>query len=240
MKNLFIFIIFIIVFVLIFIRSASAQSVEDIIDQYLIARGGLDKLQSIQSIELEGVRHMMNGEVKVKITKVQGKLFRSDFSFEEMEGYTIITPLGGWASVPTEPGKVQQLPWNTVAPALQELDIAGSLVNYKSKGYAAVLLGKETIDGRDCYQIQLSKGNQIHSIYFVDVETKFLVQSRHMAMWDGGSQEIISSFSDYAEFAGVLFPQKISVAGGAMSAGSVVFHNINVNVPVDPQLFLPV
>lgn len=240
MKNLFIFIIFIIVFVLIFIRSASAQSVQDIIDQYLMARGGLDKLQSIQSIELEGVRHMMNGEVNVKITKVQGRLFRSDFSFGEIEGYTIITPLGGWASVPTEPGEVQQLPWNRVAPAMQELDIAGPLVNYKSKGFSAALLGRETIDGSDCYQIQLSKGNEIHSIYFINVKTKLLVQSRLMPARDDGSQEIISSFSDYEEFAGVLFPQKVSVAGGAMTAGSIVFHNIRINVAVDQQLFFPV
>ncbi|HXS55366.1 MAG TPA: hypothetical protein VN726_04520 [Hanamia sp.] len=239
MKNLFIFIIFIIVFVLIFIRTASAQSVDDIIDQYLVARGGLDKLQSIQSIELEGIRQMMNGEVNVKITKVQGKLFRSDFSFGEIKGYTIITPLGGWACAPSDPGKVQQLPWSNVAPALQELDIAGPLVDYKSKGYAATLLGRETVEGRDCYQIQLSRESKIHSIYFLDVKTKFLVQSRVISVSDDESYDIITSFSDYAEFEGVLFPQKISVAGGVMSEGSIIFHRIQVNVPVHQQLFLP-
>lgn len=245
MKNLFIFIIFIIVVVLIFIRSATMQSVDDIIDQYIIARGGLNKLQSIQSIELEGVSQMMNGEVNVKISKVQGKLFRSDFSFGENKGYTIITPLGGWASVSTEPATVKQLSWDSVVSAQQELDIAGPLVNYKSKGFSAALLERETIDGTDCYQIQLSKANKIHSIYFLDVRTKWMVQSRVIAGADTGytsveHQETISSFSDYGEFEGVLFPQKIVIAGAGISAGSVVFHKINVNIPVNQQLFLPV
>lgn len=245
MKNLFIFIIFIIVVVLIFIRSASMQSVDDIIDQYIIARGGLGKLQSIQSIELEGVRQMMNGEVKVKITKVQGKLFRSDFSFEDNRGTTIITPLGGWASIPSEPGQMRPLSLDIVVPAQQELDLAGPLVNYKSKGHSATLLGRETIDGKDCYQIQLSTGNEIHSIYFIDVRTKLILQSRVMSIVDRGyssveQKETISSFGDYATFDGILFPQKIVVAGAGISAGSVVFDKISVNIPVNQELFLPV
>ncbi|MEO6220080.1 MAG: hypothetical protein ABIO81_06610, partial [Ginsengibacter sp.] len=95
MKNIVLFVLFILA--LVFVQFASAQSVEDIISQYVAARGGIDKINLIQSIYLEGTREMMGSEVQVKVTKVEGKLFRTDFEFGGNSGYTIVTPEKGWS-----------------------------------------------------------------------------------------------------------------------------------------------
>ena len=58
-------------------------------------------------------------------------------------------------------------------------------------------------------------------------------------MHDKGLGDVISSFSDYGEFEGILFPRKITVAGDLINAGSIIFDRIHVNIPVDQELFLP-
>ena len=88
----------------------NAQSVDDIIDQYIIARGGKEKLSSIKSVYFEGTRQMMGNEVQVKVTKVDGKLNRVDFEIGGNSGYTIVTPDKGWTYIPMRSDKPDEMP----------------------------------------------------------------------------------------------------------------------------------
>jgi outer membrane lipoprotein-sorting protein len=244
MKNLFIFIAFIIAFVLVFVQTSSAQSVDDIINNYITARGGIDKLHAITSISLEGTREMMGNEVQVKVTKVQGKLFRTDFEFGGNTGYTIITPDKGWSYIPMRSDKADPIPADRLKLMQSEMDIAGPLVDYKSKGYQAALLGKETINGKECYKIQLTAADGNTSLYYIDTKTNLLLQTRHKAEAAGRNggkepQEVITNFSDYKDFGGVLFPQTLGNEGAGMNAGSMTFDKIEVNMPVDEKLYKP-
>lgn len=57
-----------------------AQTVDEIVDKYVAALGGKDKLKSIRSVYQEGVAVMQNGtEIDSKLWKVQGKLFRNEY-----------------------------------------------------------------------------------------------------------------------------------------------------------------
>lgn len=244
MKNLFIFIIFILAFVFVFVRTANAQSVDDIINQYIIARGGIDKLHSVKSISLEGTREMMGNEVQVKVTKVQGKLSRTDFEFGGNMGYTIITPDKGWAYIPMRSDKPDPMPADRLKSMQRELDIAGPLADYKAKGYRATSLGKDTVNGKECYKIQLNDIDGKESLYFIDTKTNLLLQTRQMMETNGRNagkeeKEIITNYSDYKDFGGVLFPQTIKTEGAGMGSGSMTFDKIEVNIPVDEKMYKP-
>jgi hypothetical protein len=244
MKNLFIFIVFILAFVFVFVRAANAQSVDDIINQYIAARGGIDKFNSITSITFEGTREMMGNEVQVKVTKVQGKLFRTDFEFGGNMGYTIITPDKGWSYIPMRSDKPDPIPAERLKSMQNELDIAGPLVDYKSKGYHAALLGKDSVNGKECYKIQLTSADGKEAFYFIDSKTNLLLQSRQMVEGNGRNagkeaKEITTNYSDYKNFGGVLFPQTIATEGSGMGGGSMTFDKIEVNIPVDEKLYQP-
>ncbi len=244
MKNLFIFIVFIIAFVFLFVKRASAQSVEDIINQYIIARGGIDKLHSISSIYMEGTRQMMGNEVQVKVTKVQGKLSRTDFEFGGNMGYTIITPDKGWAYIPMRSDKPEAMPADRLKSLQRELDIAGPLVDYKSKGYQVNLAGKDTVNGKECYKIQLTSADGKESFYFIDTKNNLVLQTRQMVESNGRNtskeeKEMIINYSDYKDFGGIQFPQTVNIKGTGMGAGSMTFDKIEVNIPVDEKLYKP-
>ena len=243
MKNLFIFIVFILVFVFIFVRSAMAQSVDDIINQYIIARGGIDKLNAVTSITFEGTREMMGNRVQVKIAKVQGKLFRTDFEYAGNRGFSIVTPDQGWAYMPVSSYEPEAIPTHMLKQARKELDIMGPLVNYRMKGYQATLQGKKTINCNECHQVQLISPDGDEAFYYIDIKTSLLVQSRQAAESNSQHtekepQQLVTNFSNYKDFSGVLFPQTIETESTGVDVGILTFDKIEVNMPVDEKWYI--
>ncbi len=240
MKNIVLFVLFILA--LVFIQFVSAQSVEDIINNYVAARGGIDKLNSIQSIYFEGTREMMGSEVQVKVTKVNGKLFRTDFEFGGNSGYTILTPDKGWTFIPMQSDKSDEIPATVLKTMHSQMDIAGPLVNYASKGYQALMKGKENIHGREAYKIQLTSSAGKEVTYYIDTTTNLLIQSIEMSEGhqsnSGESKEIITTFKNYIDVNGIMFPHTVVTEGG-MGGGSMTFDKIEVNIPVDKKLYKP-
>lgn len=241
MKNIILFVLFILA--LVFFQFATAQSVDDIISHYITARGGIDKLNSVQSIYLEGTRQMMGSEVQVKVTKVEGKLFRTDFEFGGNNGYTIVTPEKGWSYIPMRSDKPNEIPASVLKSMQSQLDIAGPLVNYKAKGYQAALKGKESINGNEAYNIQLTSSDGKNFTYYIDTKTDMLIQTRQMSKGgrNGGGppKEIITNFKDYMDVGGIMFPQTVVTEGEGMGAGAMTFDKIEINIPVDQKLYQP-
>lgn len=242
MKNIIIFIVFILA--LVFVQFANGQSVDDIIDQYISARGGMDKLTSIKSLYMEGTRQMMGNEVGVKITKVDGKLSRMDFEVGGNTGYTIITPDKGWMYIPMRSDKVEEMPEARLKAAQDQLDIPGPLVNYAAKGYKAALQGKDTINGKEAWKIQLTNDAGKDITFSIDTKTHLLLQTKQMMESsgrrnNGGPNEVITDFSDYKDFDGVMFPQTVTTEGTGMGSGEMIFDKIELNKPVDASLYKP-
>ncbi len=241
MKNIVVFVVFILC--LVFVQFANGQTVDDIIDQYITARGGKEKLLGVKSIYLEGTRQMMGNEVEVKVTKVDGKLNRVDFEFGGNSGYTIVTPDKGWTYIPMRSDKPEEIPADRLKTMQDQLDISGPLVNYAAKGYKAALKGKESANGTEAYKIVLTSAAGKESTYFIDINTHLLVQTKQMSDGggpnNGGPKEVVTDFSDYKDVDGIMFPQTIKTEGQGMGAGSMTFDKIEINKPVDESLYKP-
>jgi hypothetical protein len=241
MKNILLFVMFILA--LVFVQFVNGQSVDEVINQYISARGGKDKLNAVKSLYLEGTRQMMGNEVGVKVTKVDGKLFRTDFEVGGNSGYTIVTPEKGWMYIPMRSDKVDEMPQARIKGMQDQLDIAGPLVDYIAKGYKAALQGKDTVHGKEAYKIQLTNAVGKEFTYYIDTATNLLIQSKQMS--DGGGRnnsgpiEIVTDYSDYKDIDGVMFPQTINVEGSGMGSGAMTFDTIKTNVPVDEKLYKP-
>lgn len=240
MKNIIIFVIFILCLVL--FQFISAQSVDEVINKYIVSRGGFDKLKSLHSVYMEGTREMMGGKVLVKMTKVDGKLFRTDFEFDGNSGYTIVTPDRGWTYTPMGYDRPLEMSSAMLYSMKMQMDIAGPLISYKSKGYTAELQGKETVNGSETYKVVLTHHNGKSITYFLDIETGLLVQSSQMSEGlsnNNGSQQITTLYKDYKEVDGIMFPQTIVTEGGGMNEGSIKFDKIELNNQVDDRLYSP-
>src|SRR3979411_1279892 len=120
-----------------------AQTVDDIINKYVEALGGKEKLNSIKTLYMEGVTVMQNGnEITAKVYKEQNKLSRREVSFGMGSSTTIITDKEGWFSNPRNGGAFEAMPADRLKAAQAELDLTGQLIDYAAKGSTAELLGK--------------------------------------------------------------------------------------------------
>ncbi|MBA2249601.1 MAG: hypothetical protein H0W12_05365 [Chitinophagaceae bacterium] len=246
MKNIVLFVVFI--FGIVFMQFAQGQTVDEVINKYLDARGGKDKLNAIKSLYMEGIRQMMGTDVTIRITKVQGKLSRTDFEMGGTTGYTIITTNQGWSFIPIRSTNVEPMPADRVKAMQPDLDIAGPLVDYAAKGNKVQLLGKDTADGKSCYKVKLTLGSSGKDItYFIDTKTDMIIQTRQMTMGMGGrnagtppkEMEMITDYADYGLVEGVMFPHTISNPGAGPSGGSTTFDKIEINKPVPDSQYKP-
>ncbi len=238
MKNIVVFVVFILA--LVFVQFANGQSVDDIINQYITARGGKDKLLAIKSLYLEGTRQMNGNEVDLKVTKVDGKLNRVDFSVGGNDGYTIVTPDKGWTYIPMMSDKVNEIPDARLKSMQDQLDIAGALVDYAAKGYKATLQGKDTVNGKEAWKIQLTNAAGKNETFYIDTKTNLLIQTRQMVEGRNNMEnEVITDYSDYKDVDGLMFAQTITTEGTGMGAGSMMFDKIVINQPVDEKLYKP-
>jgi len=243
-KNIVLLVIFILG--LVYLQLLQAKPVDEIINKYAEARGGKEKLNLINSLYMEGFREIIGNKVNIKVTKVQGKLYRNDFEFAGSKGYTIVTPTEGWAFIPMRSQKVEPIDGDRLKTMQTDLDIAGPLINYTAKGNKAVLVGKEDIDGKEAHKIKVTLGTGKEIVYLIDTETSLLLQTRQMITGLGSGNEIaeperevITTFSDYKSVNGTMFPHKISMGGNGLGSGSITFNKIEVNKQVDENLFVP-
>jgi len=239
MKDIVLLVIFMLGLVI--LQYAQGQSVDDIINKYIDGRGGKDKLSAIKSVYMEGSREMMGSGVAVKVTIVQGKLFRNDFEIGGNKGYMIFTPTEGWSLIPMRSQNVEIISADRLKNMQGQLDIAGPLVDYIAKGNKAELQEKEIIDGKEAYKIKmtLSTGKEIY--FFIDKDSYLLIQSKQIspAMGNNTPQEIVTNYSNYKSFDGIMFPQTIANPGSGVTGGSTTFDTIVINKIIDESQYKP-
>lgn len=240
MKNIIIMVVFLLALVI--VQFANGESVDDIIDQYIAARGGKAKLMAIKTLYLEGTREMMGNVVQVKLTKENGKLSRLDFEFEGNSGYTIVTPDKGWSYIPMRSDKAEEIDQERLAALQDQLDIAGSLVDYAVKGFKASLNGKDTINGKRAWKVELTSNTGKIETFYIDAKTNLLIQSKKFTeggIGNDGSIEMTTDYSDYKDIDGIMFPQIITTGSSGIESGLMTFAKIEANQPINESLYTP-
>jgi hypothetical protein len=128
-----------------------------------------------------------------------------------------------------------------------ELDCAGPLVDYAAKGHKAELIGKEDVEGTECWKIKLTLKSGRDITYFIDPSTYYIIRvattgggfggGRGAGGAQGAPRESKIDYSDYKKTDdGYIFAFKTTPVG--MGAG-LFFEKIEVNKPVDPKAFKP-
>jgi uncharacterized protein YgiM (DUF1202 family) len=130
-------------------------------------------------------------------------------------------------------GEPEDMPADQLKQQLSSLDPFGGLVNYKEKGNAIELVGKEKLDKKDVYHLKLTtKDGQVMD-QFLDAET-YLVSKVKISM-NGQDGEI--DLSDYKEIEGVKFPNTMEISNPQMGAMSFITSKVVVNSKVDESIF---
>ena len=231
MKNLIIFGFFI--FALVFVQFAQAQTVDDVINKHIAALGGKEKLNKIQNVVMEGSLSIQGTEIALSVTQVHNKLNRQDITAMGMHGFDMMTNTEGWQYMPFQGmQKPEPKTADEVKKSQSDLDIAGPLVDYAAKGHKVELLGKEDVDGTECYKLKVSLAGGKEVTFFIDPVSNMIIRAKETRKMNGQDAELQTDFSDYKDVEGVRMPFSIT-----QQFGTVLFSSIKVNQTIPESVY---
>lgn len=213
--------------------NASAQTADEVVGKYLTAMGGADKLNSIKTLKSEGNLSVQGMDIPVTLTRKSNTGMRLDMEIMGTSNYQIFTPTKGWMFMPvqgqTEP---MELPAEQLKSVKSQLDLSGSLVDYKKKGYTVEYLGMDKVEGADAYKLKVVKDSAVQT-YYIDAKTNFLVKVSSKANVNGEEIDVDNAYADFKQTAdGFWFPYS-----NTTMQGTIVFDKITVNGEVDDKIF---
>lgn len=218
--------------------SVKAQTADEIIDKHIEAMGGKDKLATLKSVRMETNLSVQGMDIPVIITRVHNVGQRVDISAMGMDGYIINTTTNGWSYMPfMGQSAAEAMPEDQVKEATDGLDIQGSLLNYKDKGHSVTLVGKEDVDGTECFKIKLVTKAGKERTFLIDPKNYYIIRAIAKAAVNGQEMEVTQNFSDYKKTEdGYVFAYTI---GGAFGQGDMTVTKIEVNKTIDEKVFKP-
>jgi hypothetical protein len=218
----------------------AAPTVDVVIARHLDARGGVERIAAVQSLRLTGratAGPAHQAHVRREIQR-PGRI-RTEFT---LQGVTAVRACDGeacWQVAPLQ-GVIdpEHMPPEATREALEQADIDGPLVDWKGKGHQVILVGRESLDGREVFRLEttLADGTVRHDL--IDGESHLLLRTEAKRLLRGRLRDATIVFDDYREVDGLLFAHSIEVtAEGAPNRVQVKVEKVEVNPALDVDRF---
>ena len=213
-----------------------AQTAEEIVAKHVEAIGGATAWKKINSLSYEGKMTVQGAEVNVTLTVLNGKGVRQNISVMGLTGYQIITPTAGWNFMPFQ-GQTSPEPMTAdeLKQSADDLDVQGKLIDYKSKGNTVEYLGKDDVEGTECFKLKItSKAGNIETV-FIDPKSYYIVRSVAKRTANGQESDVPTDLSNYKKLPeGIVVPFSIT-----LPFGELVISKADVNKQIDESTFKP-
>jgi len=237
--------------------STQAQTVDEILENYFEATGGIDNWRSLKGLKILG-------EVKISMPNRSMEMEMTTVQLNDGRQYTAMNMQGNQMKQNVWDGKEL---WGTnfmtrkaerVDAELAENfkkneinDFPSPFLDYDEKGYSVELIGEETVEGVETYKVKLIKkpimvngveeANEI--TYFFDKESFVPIAMESsggagfgpMRRRNNGPQMV--TISDYQEVEGLYFP--FTTGLGSMGEMTVKEIMINPDIP-DAEFTMPI
>lgn len=240
MKKLFLSIIALLLTVV--TTSSYAQTADEIINKFITTTGGAEKWKAIKGIKMEMTTNQGGMEIPVEVVQLPGGKMYVKINLQGKE----ITQMAYDGNLLWNTNFMTMKAEKMDAEAtsnmkLNDQDFPEALLDYKSKGYTAEYVGKETKEGAECYKIKFTKKPTMVagvktddvSFYYFETENNLVIASEtEIKEGPMKGQKSTSTMSDYQEVDGLFFPFSISQFGQPLKV-----KKITLNPVVDAKSF---
>jgi len=226
---------------LVFAIPVCAQSVDEIISNYISARGGLDKIKSVKTERVSGtISFGPDAEGPFLVERKRPLKLHMEI---KLNGQTVIRVYdgksAGWVYNPFTPNpSVQPMSDSDLRNIFDEADFDGPFVDYKEKGSNIEFVDKQEILGKPAYKLKLTNKNGEVSFFYFDASTALLLK------WEGNRKindkdvPWESFFHEFRDVNGLKYPFLIeSDAPGTDQTQRITAEKIEVNLPLEDALF---
>lgn len=216
----------------------SGQSLEQVLDGYYDAIGGVETWQGLQTMKASGTLDVMGGMATGPFTIVQKRptMFRMTIDIQGMQIVQAYDGTTAWQVMPmlgiVEPEIADA---ETAASIREQSDMDGPFIGWEQDGLTLALDGGEVIDGVETTKVKVtSPEGKAWDIYLGDDNLPIRIVST--ATVQGVTGQFTTKLGDYREVGGMMFAYWIEI-DTPMGSQTLTFDSIEVNVPVDEGVF---
>ncbi len=221
--------------------SPTSLTAGEIVDRYVEARGGAEKLRDLRTAVYRGEYHE-GGEVSPNAAmaimrpfyKLVGDPAKPNAEFAEgydgsaweFYGDFVVRTVGAAA-----------------AAARHGLAIDGPLADYQAKGSTVTLMGMEKVGDRNAYRLRIRMMDGFEQDELIDAENWRLIAERKVAPIHAFGESVASEerFGDFRAVEGVEFAfssREVEIATGKV-LNEMQWNSITVNEDLAPAVFSP-
>jgi outer membrane lipoprotein-sorting protein len=236
-----------VVFVLMAVAGARAQApaaaalptVDDIIAKNLQAKGGAAKWQSMQSVKMTGTMTARGTQMPLTVYAMRPNFNRQEITLPAGQAIQAFDGTTAWVVNPMlKIDTPQPVPGPAAELAKNSADFDGALINYKAKGTAIELVGKEQLDGKDVYHLKVTtKGGPVQH-YLLDADTGIELRTSVEVDIGGGLKQTLStSMSNYKPVNGIMIPHTVTQTADGKPVLQWTITTVEFNTVPDDSIF---
>lgn len=212
----------------------AGMTAEKVVEKYIEAIGGKDKLQTVQDISMK------------MTTSVQGMSLETVLQQKAPNKYAMSVMMNGMAmqeqkydgtnAAVSQMGQTQKLEGEQLE-SMKQQSILFAETKYKELGYKLTLKGVEQIEGKNAYQVEIETPNGDKVTEFYDIETGYKIRSVSVVDNGGNTATIVNDFGDYKEVDGIKFPHTMTITGAAPVPLNSKVTSIEINKGIADSVF---
>jgi outer membrane lipoprotein-sorting protein len=212
-----------------------AQTADEIVNKYVDAMGGKDKLEQVKTVIVNNTTQVMGNEGPSTTQIINGKAFRLDYEINGQKSTQVYTDKGGWQINPFM-GAVtaQPIPEEMYKQSRGQLYFTGPLYNYAARGSKVELVGKEG----DTYKLKITNTDSAETMAYIDAITYYLTKITRQTNFMGQNMELSVSFSNFKKAdLGITIPYTTEISYGGQFTITNNITKIEFNKTIDPSVF---
>jgi len=224
-----------------FAQDKNQPTVDELVSKNIEARGGADALHALQSLRLTGKMLVQQGQIQLAYlqTKKRPDEVRTESSLQGMTQIEAYDGKEGWKVSPFFGRKdPERMSADDVKTLMEDAEIDGPLVDWKTKGSKVEYLGTEDVEGTFAHKLKVVRKNGNVNFVYLDPDHFLEIRVLTQRMRHGAQEEVETDLGDYEKAAGVFVPTSVeSGRKGAPDKERIIIDKVEANVPVDEAVF---
>jgi hypothetical protein len=120
------------------------------------------------------------------------------------------------------------------------VELEDAFIHFRDKGHGAVLLGKDSVQGKACFKVQFTRKNgDTETCYFEDQRFAMVMKKAVSKNTEMGGALLDTYYSHYREIQGVRIPFKTVHESNGQMILTITIDRVVINEPMEDKDFQP-
>ena len=227
----------------VFTAAANSQMPGDIVAKYIEFTGGSAAWKKVKTITSAGTYNYGGVEFPFIAYSKAPALYKYIVTFNGKSFEQAYDGKNGWRidGFKNEKQKTILTGHDAFAMANEsDVELESPFIDYNKKGHIIQFQGKDTVNGKVCYKIKLSRKNIDTATYFFSTGNYALIKKQAIAKNTELEKDLLDIFfDDYRSIGGLVMPHTITYRSGPQTVLIITVNEIKLDLPIQDEIFKP-